>query len=303
MDDKTQQLAWEAKWRLPAVVSSIVAGLILFGAAMLLELAIAPKDPAVGLIQALQPALHGQAQAVQDPHTARVLFINSKAPLLLLSGIATALATMLTAGILVYLSVAVRNRADRGALATSLAISGPVLFGLAQIAGLIIEVSDANKFAHSSDHSHTAVVNALSSSPHVVAGSIALAGGFALLIAFILVCRGAMQVGLLTRFLGWFGVAAGVFFMLPLFPLPIVQTGWLVAVGVFLSGWGGQALPEAWITGEAKPLPTAAELREKRELERSGRSNGKATPAPAPVAPGVPSAGAGPARKRKRKRR
>ena len=63
-----------------------------------------------------------------------------------------------------------------------------------------------------------------------------------------------MRVGLLTRLLGYIGIASGA--MMVLFPLPIVQIFWLGALGFVLLGrWPGGDLP-AWATGEAVPWPT-----------------------------------------------
>ena len=63
-----------------------------------------------------------------------------------------------------------------------------------------------------------------------------------------------MRAGLLTRMLGYIGIASGA--MMVLFPLPIVQIFWLGAFGFVLLGrWPGGELP-AWKTGEAVPWPT-----------------------------------------------
>ena len=62
-----------------------------------------------------------------------------------------------------------------------------------------------------------------------------------------------MRAGLLTRMLGYLGIAAGA--MLVLFPLPIVQVFWLAALGVLLLGrWPGGE-PPAWRSGQAEPWP------------------------------------------------
>ena len=62
-----------------------------------------------------------------------------------------------------------------------------------------------------------------------------------------------MRAGLLTRMLGYIGIAAGA--MMVLLPLPIVQIFWLAALGFILLGrWPGGA-PLAWRTGQAEPWP------------------------------------------------
>ena len=72
----------------------------------------------------------------------------------------------------------------------------------------------------------------------------------------LLVSLNAMRAGLLTRFLGILGVVAGVVSVFPqLMPLPLVQSFWLVALGLMLLG--RTAVPPAWRTGNAEPWPSA----------------------------------------------
>lgn len=93
------------------------------------------------------------------------------------------------------------------------------------------------------------------------------AGQFVFAIGFILVGLNAMRVGLLTRFLGYLGAASAVLFAIPILvrlPLPIVQSFWLVAVGLLLWNVRSPRQPPAWPTGSAVPWPSSAELREQR---------------------------------------
>ena len=79
-------------------------------------------------------------------------------------------------------------------------------------------------------------------------------GTLALAVGLVLVALNALRIGLLTRMLGYIGIASGA--MMVLFPLPIVQIFWLGAFGFVLLGrWPGGELP-AWGTGEAVPWPT-----------------------------------------------
>ena len=86
-----------------------------------------------------------------------------------------------------------------------------------------------------------------------VAQILLLLGTFSLAVGMVLVSLNAMRIGLLTRMLGYLGVAAGA--MMVLVPLPIVQIFWLAALGLILLGrWPGGA-PPAWRTGQAEPWP------------------------------------------------
>ena len=101
-------------------------------------------------------------------------------------------------------------------------------------------------------------------------------GTLALAVGLVLVALNAMRVGLLTRMLGYIGIASGA--MMVLFPLPIVQIFWFGALGFVLLGrWPGGELP-AWATGEAVPWPTPERPPPR---QRRGRRRPRA-PEPAP---------------------
>ena len=71
----------------------------------------------------------------------------------------------------------------------------------------------------------------------------------------MLVSLNAMRVGLLTRFLGYLGIIAGVLTIIPLVPIPIVEAYWLLALAYLLSGRWPSGVPPAWSSGEAVPWP------------------------------------------------
>jgi len=116
-------------------------------------------------------------------------------------------------------------------------------------------------------------------------------GTLALAVGLVLVTLNAMRVGLLTRMLGYIGIASGA--MMVLFPLPIVQIFWFGALGfVLLARWPGGDLP-AWSTGEAVPWPTP---------ERPPPRQRRGRPAPAGASEPAPSSGPAPARRKRKKR-
>jgi hypothetical protein len=119
-----------------------------------------------------------------------------------------------------------------------------------------------------------------------------------------------MRVGLLTRFLGYLGIFAGVMVIIPVVQLPVVQAYWLGSLAYLLTGRWPSGVPKAWSTGRAEPWPSAAEMREQRAegIKRQGRPKPgrKAAPAPEPESqPEVVAARTTRANtpKRKRKRR
>ena len=119
-----------------------------------------------------------------------------------------------------------------------------------------------------------------------------------------------MRVGLLTRLMGIVGIIGGVLFLIPLTPLPVVQSLWLVFFAAMLLQFGGRPLPEAWTAGEARPWPARERVQRQPRQPRQPRSaaaprglrrGGASEPVvPAPVVPTAPSPSASKKRKRRR---
>jgi hypothetical protein len=96
--------------------------------------------------------------------------------------------------------------------------------------------------------------------------SLLLTGGF------IWISLNAMRVGLLTRFLGYVGIFAGVLVLFPIgSPVPVVQGFWLLALAYLLTGRWPSGVPASWSSGEIERWPTSAELRDQRDKD-AGRS-------------------------------
>jgi hypothetical protein len=105
--------------------------------------------------------------------------------------------------------------------------------------------------------------NALLSSGGLTALQYAgLVGSLLLAIAFVLVALNAMRVGLLTKFIGYLGIAAAAASLLLIGSAPalLIEVFWLLAVAYLLFGRWPNGDPPAWKTGQAEPWPSAAEL-------------------------------------------
>jgi hypothetical protein len=159
--------------------------------------------------------------------------------------------------------------------------------------------------------------NHLMSAPILAVFQVMDYGGELLLaVSFVLVSMQAMRVGLLTRFMGYLGIIAGILVLFAITPVPIVQAYWLVALGVLFAGRWPPGMPPSWQTGRVERWPSSQELREQRMRSANGRQRAKPaarTPAPAEptgAATAARAAGTSSARgprsstpKRKRKRR
>jgi hypothetical protein len=169
-------------------------------------------------------------------------------------------------------------------------IVGGVLLGVAVLMTSLGKLNAISTFLDS-DRTVADAYDANRNGVVLYAGLLSLLGTLAVAVGVVLVALHAMRAGLLTRMLGYIGIASGA--MMVFFALPIVQVFWFSALAfVFLGRWPGGDLP-AWTTGKAVPWPTPGRP---PPLQRRG--------APAPAAgpePGAPS-GSAPARRKRKKR-
>lgn len=305
-------LARESEWKTRAGIASILAGILTLGGGIAAGI-IYQDFPRVLLLDALRDAA-GQDIGRPGLRTAQIQFYDDKMVTLLLLSVALALGALLMAGTLTYLAQATSARRPEFPRRVIYAvIAGPVLLAVSEVLLQVVVAVRANDFVTGGDLSTQAAHDALRSDLLVVSQILRQVALLALGLAFVLVCLNAMRAGLLTRFMGTLGIIVGVLFVIPLGgQLPVVQSFWLIAVGVlFLGFWPGRAgVPPAWETGRAQPWPSQQELREQRERAQRQSS---ATPAPqaeeepvgaAPEAPhGGPAPRAHSSSKKKRKRR
>ncbi|MEA2297442.1 MAG: hypothetical protein QOF77_378 [Solirubrobacteraceae bacterium] len=305
MEDRERQLAWEAAGRPRVAVAAIAGGLLLLAGAVYGTLVVLSGLPTVGLLQGLSPALHGQAAAPVDPHSARLAFIDHHAFGLILAAVLVALGTLCIIPVLRYLyraTVARLPRLPRAALL--LAVGGAGIGAACLLGAQIVDVVKAHAFVRHGDGSHHAVDQATNSTPHLVLTTLAFASQVALAFAFVMIPLNAMRAGLLTRFMGVLGMVSGALIVI-LPPLQVLQAFWLVAFGVLISGRTATPLPPAWISGEAEPWPSQQTLRERRAT-RDGEEPVAAVkdvvPAPAPVPRAARTPAPNASKKRKKRR-
>ena len=148
-------------------------------------------------------------------------------------------------------------------------------------------------------HTVDRAADAGSGSLLVTSQLVGLAGGLALAVGFVFVSLNAMRAGLLTRFMGIVGCILGVLVVIPIGPLPILQTFWLGALAVLLFGQWPKGMPPAWAAGTEVPWPGQAEAAQRRRAAvEARRGRGK----PAPAASSRPPPRRPPPRRRPRRR-
>jgi hypothetical protein len=281
---RDDELAWEARWALPAAIAS-------WGAAVLLVVSATvffPKDRK-GIERApdLLLSIHDQSGAY------------------VASAVLTAAAALLLMGVFLYLFRAVVARG--GGVPqwfVYLIYAAPVLFAIGSVAYALQATDIADKFASGTPIRGQAGADRAKDlsnvSPALIAAQTAGTVGVAFL--FVMLPLRARRSGLLTPFLGILGAIAGGLIVFQLAGVSaIVQAFWLGALGlIFIGRWPGGRGP-AWESGQAEPWPSAreraAQLRGDPPEPGPGRDP---TSAPSPDPEPVPDRP--PSRKRRKKR-
>jgi hypothetical protein len=205
-----------------------------------------------------------------DELTLDLITEHRRFPLDLIGAIINAFGLVALAGTLNYLFEITRARnAEIQPWIRWLAVVGGVLSGIAAIVYAVVISHKADEFVSHGAQTYPQA-NALTSGGLIVAlpliaqlASLLLTGGF------IWISLNAMRVGLLTRFMGYLGIFAGVLVLFPIgSPVPVVQGFWLLALAYLLTGRWPSGVPAAWSSGLMVPWPSSADLREQRERER-----------------------------------
>lgn len=305
MEDTTrEQLEWEARYRPRAAMAAIAAALLSLFGGIYSGLTFADV-PRASLLEALtrveQPGAIGGTPSLRVPlyewyadHVAQFMT----------AAVISASGALAIGGTLTFLAFATgARRVEFPRVGLYVPIVGSVLMAIALV--LVAVGTDATVDDVLEGRRTVDAVNEVRGGSLLTTGQLVeVVGRFTLGAAFLLVSLNAMRAGLLTRFMGVLGIIAGVLLALPVFggPLPVVQSFWLIALGVLFAGrWPGGE-PPAWSTGTAVPWPSSAELREARS--RGGRAEAPEAPEPQPQ-PRPSSNGPSPATsaKKKRKRR
>ena len=243
--------------------------------------------------------------------TVQLLVTDKRSALEVVGALINAIGIVGLAFTLAFLFTAARAR--RPELSTGARITvavGAVLAAVGGIAYGIVITIKAHEFATHGAQTYPQANSLLTSPGLAVLQYAGLLGSLLLAIAFVLISLNAMRVGLLTKFVGYLGIAAAAASLLLIGSAPalLIEVFWMLAVAYLLAGRWPQGDPPAWRTGQAEPWPSAAELREQRQRSAGGARDRRGAK-PAPPAPREPVAAAAsgtrattPKRKRKRRK-
>jgi hypothetical protein len=304
--DVEQQLAWEARQRPRAGGAAIAAAILSVGSLIWMQEAL--KDlPRAGFLSSLAQAFKPGPVGDQPSLLAPVFqyYVDHGATFIAIS-VLQAVGYLLMAWLLTFLGAAARaRRPEMPKLGIYVALVGAVLLAAAVLLG---EIGRSTAFPAFLDSKRT-IDDATDISGNVfVAASqlLQLLVPLVLGAGILLISLNAMRVGILTRFHGILGIAAGALSVFQQYFVfaPFILGFWLLSVGFMLIGFPRDNAPPAWRSGQAEPWPSQREAAERRRAA-GGRGQRAGKPAAAeesaPASPGTrphPSS-----KKRKRKRR
>jgi hypothetical protein len=316
-----QRIAFESDRRARLSVPAAAGGVLFLLSGIILNAAL-KELPTVGIVQALQPALRGEASSAVSPRAAEVKYIDHHAFGLIAGNVLMAIAILALTLVLLFIQDSTRfRRPQTWPPGRALVLVGGVGYALLNLIHEVTLAIEAHKFANGNDFTSKAVEHALltSGSAGIILTLLGLLVALALTVGMIAVMVGSLRAGLLPRWLSMLGILAALLF-LPLFGsslLPtLIPTFWLAATGFLLWERWPSGDPPAWAAGEARPWPSQSGQRTKREAAKDepsrgltqrlkgARNGGEATadlaPPPTPVAGGSRRTRKGTSKRRKR---
>jgi hypothetical protein len=148
-----------------------------------------------------------------------------------------------------------------------LAVLGPLAVVITAILGTISLIDASHTFIASGPRTKDRVDDLLhGGGPERLLG-VASVGTSVLLATWVgWTSLAAARVGLLTRFLGYFGAGAAVAFPIVGLPGQGLMVGWLASVGLLMLGWWPGGRGPSWTTGEIGPWEVASATRRQERL-------------------------------------
>jgi hypothetical protein len=299
-----QQVARETEWRARLAVPAFAGG-VLYLLSGIITNSVAGAAPSVGVLQGLAPAVEGHPKPAVSPRAPEVKYLSHHASSLIISSVMAGFAIITLTLALMLLADAVRFRRPASwAPARPLIMIGGIALAVISLVHQVVLAIETHSFAVGHDLSNHAVDNALAkSTPNVVSQYLDLLAGLSVAIAMGVIMVNSIRVGLVTRWLGVVGIISALLIFLPIggATLEVIPSFWLVAIGILYIGKWPNGQPPAWESGEARPWPSRAQMRQQAGAGSAGRlalatGSGDVTPAPAKPA------STGSSRKRRRKR-
>lgn len=279
-----QQVAWETERRTRLAVPAFAGGVLYLLSGIITQSTL-NGAPTVGILQGLAPALQGIATPTVSPRAPEVKFISHHAGPLIAGSVIAALAIgVLTLVLLLVLAATRFRRPETWGPARMLVLGGGIGLAVISVAHQIVAAIETHKFAVGLDHSNHAVDNALTKgAANLAIDYLSLVAGLSLAVGMIVTMINAMRVGLVTRWMGVVGIISGILIFLPIggATLEVVPSFWIVAMGILFIGKWPNGQPPAWESGEARPWPSRAQMREQAGAGKPALATGAGDVTPA----------------------
>jgi hypothetical protein len=161
---------------------------------------------------------------------------------------------------------------------------GGVTLAVVSVGHQVVTAIETHNFAVGHDFSNHAVDNALTKgAANLAIDYLDLVAGLSLAVGMIVVMVNAIRVGLVTRWMGVVGIISGILIFLPIggATLEVVPSFWIVAMGILYIGKWPNGQPPAWESGEARPWPSRAQMREQAAGGKAALATGAGDVTPA----------------------
>jgi hypothetical protein len=277
-----ETLAWEAERRPRIATIAIVGGaLTVVGNIMLAAITSSgptQSDGFVGITESLNDHLNGRTPEGPSLAVRQIDDIGDNVGLLSLTTVLTSLsaAALMYMMLFLYRSTYARSP-DVGRTPYYAALAGLLFYPLGHLIREISQWVAAANFSDSADRTAEGARTALSDPITTSIGAIIeLVGTFGLSVGVVLVCLGAMRVGLLTRFFGVLGIIVGGLAILGSFSGQqldqpgVIRAFFMIGTGLLIAG-RLKSTPPAWDTGRPQPWPSRQQMLEQRD-QAAGRA-------------------------------
>lgn len=304
-----ETLAFEAERRPRIATIAIVGGVLSVVGNMMLAAITSggptQEDGFIGLPESIGAHIDGGRPEGPSLAVRQIDDIGDNFALLSVTSVLTAAsaAALMYLMVFLYRSTYVRGP-EIGRTPYLAAMAGLLFYPLGHLVREITQWVAAANFADAAERTPEEARTALSEPITASIGAIIeLVGTFGLSVGVVLVCLGAMRVGLLTRFFGVLGIIVGALAILGSFSGQqldqpgIIRAFFMIGVGLMLAG--RIKAPPAWETGRSEPWPSRQQLLEQRAQDVQA----KAPRAPKPAASGGDVSLDKPAPARTRKKR
>src|SRR6201996_9028054 len=172
---------------------------------------------------------------------------HKRASLDLIAGVLTACCQVAVAATLVFLfRCSKARRPEAPGFLPITAIAGGALTAVCAIANPIVLHSKVDQFISTGAQTYDEASRLTSGGALLALQIGAQLGSLLLAVAVVLIALQSMRVGLLPRPLGYIGIFAGALILFPVIVIPIVQMGWLLALGYLFTGRWPSGVPPAW---------------------------------------------------------